>query len=156
MVGKLGLEPEDQDYPFSQDTVNKLVKYGYTNKDFEHPYFDEHKEKLAGFDKFTESIKENDMHGKWTQENFNKYHKNNPEIYDLFVKFTKMATLRKQYYSAKAIFHRIRWESMISGEGDYKIDDGWISHYARKFMDDFPQHSGFFKTRDRQNSYHKN
>jgi hypothetical protein len=97
---------------------------------------------------------QNNMHGKWTKENFNEYHKNNPEIYTLFVKFTNMATQRKKYYSAKAIFHRIRWESMISGEGDYKIDDGWISHYARKFMDDFPQHSGFFQTRDRQNSYH--
>ena len=99
---------------------------------------------------------QNNMHGKWTKENFNEYHKNNPEIYTLFVKFTNMATQRKKYYSAKAIFHRIRWESMISGEGDYKIDDGWISHYARKFMDDFPQHSGFFQTRDRQNSYHTN
>ena len=97
---------------------------------------------------------QNNMHGKWTKENFEEFHKNNPEIYNLFVKFTNMATQRKKYYSAKAIFHRIRWESMISGEGDYKIDDGWISHYARKFMDDFPQHSGFFQTRDRQNSYH--
>ena len=99
---------------------------------------------------------QNNMHGKWTKENFNEYHKNHPEIYDLFVKFTNMATQRKKYYSAKAIFHRIRWETMISGEGDYKIDDGWISHYARKFMDDFPQHQGFFQTRDRKNSYHKN
>ncbi len=97
---------------------------------------------------------QNNMHGKWTKENFEEFHKNNPEIYNLFVKFTNMATQRKKYYSAKAIFHRIRWESMISGEGDYKIDDGWISHYARKFMDDFPQHLGFFQTRDRQNSYH--
>jgi len=97
---------------------------------------------------------QNNMHGKWTKENFEEFHKNHPEIYNLFVKFTNMATQRKKYYSAKAIFHRIRWESMISGEGDYKIDDGWISHYARKFMDDFPQHSGFFQTRDRKNSYH--
>ena len=99
---------------------------------------------------------QNNMNGKWTKENFNEYHKSNPEIYNLFVKFTNMATQRKKYYSAKAIFHRIRWETMISGEGDYKIDDGWISHYARKFMDDFPQHSGFFQTRERQNSYHTN
>ena len=99
---------------------------------------------------------QNNMNGKWTKENFNEYHKSNPEIYNLFVKFTNMATQRKKYYSAKAIFHRIRWETMISGEGDYKIDDGWISHYARKFMDDFPQHLGFFQTRERQNSYHNN
>ena len=144
------------------------VEYTYANKDhydfeggeFEHPYFDEHKEKLAGFDKFTELTKENNMHGKWTKENFEQFHKNNPEIYDLFVKFTNMATQRKQYYSAKAIFHRIRWETMMSSDwkiqDDFKIDDGWISHYARKFMDDFPQHVGFFRTKVRQNSYHKN
>jgi len=120
----------------------------------EPPSYDEYKEQRAGFNAFTN--KESNMHRKWTKENFNEYHKNNPKIYTLFVKFTNMATQRKKYYSAKAIFHRIRWESMISGEGDYKIDDGWISHYARKFMDDFPQHSGFFQTRDRQNSYHTN
>ena len=94
------------------------------------------------------------MNGKWTIENFNEHHINNPEIYNLFIKFAKMAAQHKKYYSAKAIFHRIRWETMVSGEGDYKIDDGWISHYARKFMYDFPKHSGFFQTRDRTESYH--
>ena len=149
------IDNEDKDdFPFSERTTHLLIKHGYTNEEFEHPYVDERKEELAGFDAFTN--KESNMHGKWTKENFNEYHKNHPEIYDLFVKFTNMATQRKKYYSAKAIFHRIRWETMISGEGDYKIDDGWISHYARKFMDDFPQHQGFFQTRDRKNSYHKN
>ena len=126
------------------------VEFTYANKDeydFEGGEYDDGEVITA---------MQNNMHGKWTKENFNEYHKNHPEIYDLFVKFTNMATQRKKYYSAKAIFHRIRWETMISGEGDYKIDDGWISHYARKFMDDFPQHSGFFQTRDRKNSYHKN
>ena len=118
----------------------------------EHPAYDEYKEERAGFFEFTN--KGSNMHGKWTKENFNEFHRNNPEIYNLFVKFTNMVTPRKKYYSAKAIFHRIRWETMISGEGDYKIDDGWISHYARKFMDDYPQHSGFFQIRERRNSYH--
>ena len=126
------------------------VEFTYANKDeydFEGGEYDDGEVITA---------MQNNMHGKWTKENFNEYHKNHPEIYDLFVKFTNMATQRKKYYSAKAIFHRIRWETMISGEGDYKIDDGWISHYARKFMDDFPQHQGFFQTRDRKNSYNKN
>ena len=65
------------------------------------------------------------MIGKWTKENFNEHHINNPEIYNLFIKFAKMAAQHKKYYSAKAIFHRIRWETMVSGEGDYKIDDRW-------------------------------
>ena len=105
---------------------------------------------------------QNNMHGKWTKENFEEFHKNNPKIYILFIKFTNMVIERKRkYYSAKAIFHRIRWETMMSSTthqllGDFKIDDGWISHYARKFMDDFPQHRGFFKTQVRHNSYHNN
>lgn len=37
---------------------------------------------------------------------------------------------------------------------DFKIDDGWISHYARKFMRVHPEHDGFFETRVRKNSYH--
>jgi len=147
------------------------VEYTYANKDHydfeggeveesEHPFVDEHKEELAGFNKFTESTMQNNMHGKWTKENFEEFHKNNPRIYILFIKFTNMVIERKRkYYSAKAIFHRIRWETMMSSDthqllGDFKIDDGWISHYARKFMDDFPQHVGFFKTQVRRNSYH--
>ena len=132
------------------------VEFTYANKDeydFEGGEYDDGEVITA---------MQNNMHGKWTKENFEEFHKNNPEIYILFIKFTNMVIERKRkYYSAKAIFHRIRWESMISSDthqllGDYKIDDGWISHYARMFMDDFPQHQGFFQKRDRKNSYHKN
>ena len=95
------------------------------------------------------------MNGKWTQENFEKHHQANPEIYDMFVRFAKEAAEKRTYYSAKSIFHRIRWETMISDkDGDFKIDDGWISHYARKFMTDYPQHEGFFSIRHRKESYH--
>jgi hypothetical protein len=52
------------------------------------------------------------------------------------------------------VFHRVRWETMVSGGDDYKIDDGWISHYARKFMRLHRQHEGFFRTRLRRQSYH--
>lgn len=94
------------------------------------------------------------MNGKWTKENFDVFHTEHPAIYAQFCKFAKQAAQFKEYYSAKAIFHRVRWETMVTGEGDYKIDDGWISHYARKFMEDYPQYDGFFKTRTRAESYH--
>jgi len=94
------------------------------------------------------------MHGKWTKENFNLYNDQHPEVYKSFIMFAKIATQHKKYYSAKAIFHRVRWETMVSGGVDYKIDDGWISHYARKFMHDFPQHNNFFEIRQRKNTYH--
>ena len=93
--------------------------------------------------------------GKWTKENFEKYHAENPSVYAQFEHFALAVTARRPYYSAKCVFHRVRWATMISGkEDEYKIDDGWISHYSRLFMDKHPEHEGFFKTRTRKNSYH--
>ena len=94
------------------------------------------------------------LNGKWTKENFEKHHIENPEIYDMFCKFSKeMASVRK-HYSAKAIFHRMRWETAISEKNsEFKISDGWISHYARKFLDEHPEYSTFFRTRTPKESY---
>ena len=95
------------------------------------------------------------MQGKWTKENFDKYHAENPQVYEKFRYFASIAASKRDRYSAKCIFHRVRWETMIRGDDeDYKIDDGWISHYARKFMKENPMHEGFFSTRHRKNSYH--
>lgn len=95
------------------------------------------------------------MHGKWSKENFERHHAENPRIYALFVRYAMKAAAARPYYSAKAIFHRVRWYSEIEEKNsEFKIDDGWISHYARKFMEDYPQHKGFFETRKRRNSYH--
>lgn len=92
--------------------------------------------------------------GNYTVENFEKHHAENPHVYELFCRFAKEAAHRRKYYSAKIIFHRIRWETEITEQNsDFKISDGWISHYARKFMRDFPQHKGFFKTTHRQVTY---
>ena len=95
------------------------------------------------------------MHGKWTVENFIKHDIANPNVYKLFERFALEASKYKQKYSAKSIFHRIRWETMVSEkDSQYKIDDGWISHYARKFMDDYPELEDFFEVRMRKDSYH--
>ena len=49
------------------------------------------------------------MHGKWTKENFQKHDAANPHIYDMFKSFALQAAIYKNRYSAKSIFHRIRW-----------------------------------------------
>ena len=95
------------------------------------------------------------MNWKWSQENFELHHKTNPQIYDMFVEFALQVASRREYYSAKNIFHRIRWETMIEeSASQFKIDDGWISHYARKFASEYPDHKDLFKFRNRKNSYH--
>ena len=95
------------------------------------------------------------MINKWTKEKFEEYNNKHPDIYKLFKQFALQIAARKKSYSAKSIFHRVRWETDIGDVGgDYKIDDGWISHYARKFAKEFPQYEEFFKFRVRKNSYH--
>lgn len=95
------------------------------------------------------------LKGKWTKENFAEYDAENPAIYDYFEKFSLIMAERVDHYSAKCVFHRVRWETTLEGKDDvFKIDDGWISHYARKFMELNPKYGSFFKLRTRKNSYH--
>jgi hypothetical protein len=92
--------------------------------------------------------------GEYTKENFEIHHKNNPHIWASFEKYALQVAAKREHFSAKAIFHRIRWDTAI-GETDaeFKISDGWISHYARKFMNEHPKHSGLFRTTSRRVSY---
>ena len=95
------------------------------------------------------------MQGKWTKENFQLYHNSNPEIYSLFEEYALEATKHRDKYSAKIIFHIIRWNTMVNGGTEYKIDDGWISHYSRLFMSNYPDYNSFFSIRTRKDTYHK-
>jgi len=78
------------------------------------------------------------------------YHKNHPEVWDLFVRFSK-EIISKGYanYSVNAIFERIRWEMDVGGSGDseFKINNNFRPLYARRFMKMYPDHDGFFRTR---------
>jgi len=95
------------------------------------------------------------LYGTWTKENCRVAHEDNPLIYEAFEEYALKATKYRTHYSAKFIFHIIRWNTMISGsEKEHKISDGWISHYARLFMEKHPEHKGFFKTSARSVSYH--
>jgi len=95
------------------------------------------------------------MHGKWTRENFEIYHQENPKVYELFCYYSKIAASKRERYSARGIFHQLRWHTMVrEKEGEYKLDAGWTPHYARKFMKEFPEHKDFFETRIRVHSYH--
>lgn len=95
------------------------------------------------------------MNNKWTKENFEEFDRLNPDIYKMFTHFAKEIAKKKNKYSAKSIFHRVRWETDIGDkEGEFKVDDGWISHYARKFLKEYPEYKDFFQCRLRKNSYH--
>lgn len=77
----------------------------------------------------------------------------NPIVQRLFVRFTMEAISRGfTHYSSKSIFERIRWETDQAdsdGQSTFKINNNYTSWYARRFMEIHPEHSGFFRTRDR-------
>jgi hypothetical protein len=95
------------------------------------------------------------MINKWTKEKFEIFDSKHPEIYEMFKHFALQISKRRPYYSAKCVFHRVRWETDIGDKNaEFKIDDGWISHYSRKFIKEFPELDGLFKFRTRRNTYH--
>lgn len=77
-----------------------------------------------------------------------RYIKENPHIYRMFCHFAWEAiNAGRQTLSASMITERIRWETMLSGNDQFKVSNNYRAYMARQFMDDNPQHSGIFRTR---------
>jgi hypothetical protein len=87
--------------------------------------------------------------GETTKEKWWRWHNANPQVYELFERFTNEAINNGHTrLSAWLIVNRIRWETMVETKGDdFKISNDFIAYYARLFMAYNPQHEGFFKTR---------
>ena len=84
-------------------------------------------------------------------DKFNQYHRDNPQVYELFKRFTFMAIRRgHNRLSAWMIANRIRRETSIEtfSVDEYKISNDYIALYARMFMRDHPEYDGFFKTKE--------
>ena len=83
-------------------------------------------------------------------EAFNQKH---PQVAKLFVRFALQAIGRGFcHYSAKSIFERIRWETDqadVDGKSTFKLNNNYTCWYSRRFMEVYPQHAGFFRTRTR-------
>lgn len=79
------------------------------------------------------------------------FHRKHPEVWEMFVRLTTSRIARGfEHYSARAIFHQIRWEkeqpTYEAGE-EFKLNDHHTPFYARRFMRLYPHHEGFFRTR---------
>lgn len=77
------------------------------------------------------------------------WHKANPEVYELFKKYTFEAIAAgHEHYGAKGIIERIRWHTSVETKGDaFKINNNWAPFYARLFMLHHPDHDEFFRLR---------
>jgi hypothetical protein len=80
---------------------------------------------------------------------FERYHKENPIVWELFQKFTQAVIARgSAHYSSKAIFERIRWHIDIETKGGtVKLNNNFTAYYARMFHLAQPKYDGFFRNR---------
>ncbi len=79
---------------------------------------------------------------------FPDYHKENPNIYEAFKKYTfKSIDKGLNNYSAEAIFNIIRWFTKESGNDEFKVNNNYKAFYSRMFMNEFPEYKGYFRTR---------
>lgn len=84
-------------------------------------------------------------------EKFSEYDAANPGIYYLFKRFANdLINAGRKALSASLIIERIRWEVNISTESydQFKVSNNHTAFYARKFMNDFPEHGEIFRTRE--------
>ena len=83
-----------------------------------------------------------------SEQKFRIFHEANPEVYELFKRFTFEAMNRgHQQLSAEMIINRIRWETKIITNEDFKINNDYKPFYSRLFIVEHPQHKDFFRLR---------
>jgi len=80
------------------------------------------------------------------QEKFELYHRENPHILPLLVRFVNEAKASgREHYSINAIFERIRWHMDIETTGDeFKLNNNYRSRYVRLLEKEHPEYEGFF------------
>ena len=79
---------------------------------------------------------------------FKQYHLDNPQVY---VEFKRLAfqLINRGYVrlGAKQIFEVIRWQTMVYGNDQYKLNNNYTSDYARLFELDHQIYAGYFLKR---------
>jgi hypothetical protein len=83
-----------------------------------------------------------------TESRFEAYVSENPQVYRMFCLFTKqLIRAGWNHLGAKMIAERVRFESYVKGNDGYKINNSFVSYFARRFERDHPQHQGIFEFR---------
>lgn len=83
------------------------------------------------------------------ESRFEKFHRENPEVWKLFKRFAEDAiSAGLRTLSANFLFERIRWETSVVTKGDnYKVNDHYRPYYARLWNRTHPASVAKFNTR---------
>lgn len=79
---------------------------------------------------------------------FEKYDRENPHLYEAFIKYSlELKRLGRRYYGAKKIAEDLRHNTTLSGNDEFKINNTYVSYFARKAMNEYTELEGFFRIR---------
>lgn len=88
---------------------------------------------------------------------FKKWLPQNMKIYNAFISFAKKLKFARdrKYYSARAIWERLRWESLMqdSPEGEFKMSDLNMPFVSWLAMRAEPELRGMFKVKTRKKAF---
>ncbi len=81
-------------------------------------------------------------------KSFKQYDNENPQIYTEFKKLAfQLINRGYNHIGAKQIFEVIRWNTMVSGNDGFKVNNNYAPDYSRKFEKDHPIYEGVFRKR---------
>jgi len=81
-------------------------------------------------------------------KSFKQYDQENPQIYKEFKQLALQLINRGyRHIGAKQIFEVIRWNTMVSGNDGFKVNNNYAPDYSRKFENEHPIYAGVFRKR---------
>lgn len=88
---------------------------------------------------------------KTIQEQFEEFHRRNPEVFALLERYTKQVYERGRGRTGiRMIWERMRWEVMMTTDDpnrDYKFNDHYTSRYVRLLVEVHPEWDHLFEKR---------
>lgn len=73
----------------------------------------------------------------------------NEELYSEFSRIAlELIGEGRTHWSADNILHHIRYKTRVHGDdGQFRVNNNLSSEFARRFMEDHPEHGSFFQLR---------
>jgi hypothetical protein len=84
------------------------------------------------------------------KERFQRYHAENPHIYEALRRFAFEARhAGRTRIGLKLLYNRVRWDTTVAAKDGtgFKLDDRYVGYYSRLLMAQEPELRGMFKLR---------
>ncbi len=89
-----------------------------------------------------------DFFKKSLDQKFLEYHENNPQVFTEFVKLAERAKAEgRLHFGAKFLLEKIRWDSPVEAQDQYKVNNNFPSRYVRLLAKTRPDLAIMFATR---------